>query len=370
MITRLNIENFKGIKSLNLNKLNQITLISGKNNIGKTSILESILLLFSSAFSAQLIPILANRNVSSNSNIRFEQVISGLFINHDLNNSISISTNIDSLEININSNPLFMRNNSVGYPSNSPEFNMLPTIKVDTTVLRVIYTRDGKPYYQSAIARDPVQSSYFPIENNQLHVVKDHPVIIVNEYGELLRANDFSNNELNLRHLSIIREYDKIRVSNRELIAKYLIPALQLLDGEITGIEIGQDSHIDFIKNNQTFPLSTFGHGSKRIFNIILGIINAKDGILLIDEIENGIHYSLLAELWSIIFTMARACDCQVFATTHSWEAASYITKQPEKNQKLFSFINVSRLKNSDLASETYSFEQFEYAIENNSELR
>lgn len=377
MITKLEIKNFKGIRLLQLNNLSQVTLISGKNNIGKTSVLEAILLLFNSPLSSQIIPSLANRNFGLNPNLRFEQAISGIFNNNELSNNIVISTDNDKLEININNKPIFMKNNASGYPINSPEFNMLPTIKMDTSLLNSKYIRSGKPYFTSSIAKDPAQLNYFPFENNQIHVVKILPVIIVNECGELLRANDFVGIGLpDLRYLSIVREYENIRTNNRELIAKYLLPAIQLLDKEITAIEIGQDiqnsqaPRIDFIKQNRSLPLSTLGHGAKRIFNILLGIINTRDGILLIDEIENGIHYSLLSDLWNILFTMAKNCDCQVIATTHSWEAASYITNQPEENQKLFSFVNIARLRDGDLASATYNFEQFSYAIESNSELR
>ena len=74
--------------------------------------------------------------------------------------------------------------------------------------------------------------------------------------------------------------------------------------------------------------------------------------------------------MWDLIFKLAKANNCQIIAVTHSWEFASYVTSQPEENQKLFSFVNIARLKNGDLSSATYNFEQFAYAIESNSELR
>ena len=67
---------------------------------------------------------------------------------------------------------------------------------------------------------------------------------------------------------------------------------------------------------------------------------------------------------------MAKECNCQIIASTHSWETSSYVVNQPEENQKLFSFVNIAKLKNGDLSSATYNFEQFSYAIETNSELR
>ena len=38
------------------------------------------------------------------------------------------------------------------------------------------------------------------------------------------------------------------------------------------------------------------------------------------DEIENGLHHSILTKVWAVIFQMARMLNVQVFATTHSWD--------------------------------------------------
>jgi predicted ATPase len=51
-----------------------------------------------------------------------------------------------------------------------------------------------------------------------------------------------------------------------------------------------------------------------------LAIANAKGGIVLIDEVENGFHHQILADVWRSIADAARNFDVQVFATTHSWE--------------------------------------------------
>jgi hypothetical protein len=67
-------------------------------------------------------------------------------------------------------------------------------------------------------------------------------------------------------------------------------------------------------------PLRSLGDGVNRLFGIALATVNAGGGILLIDEIENGIHYSIQADLWRILFKLATRLNVQVFATTHSWD--------------------------------------------------
>ena len=58
-----------------------------------------------------------------------------------------------------------------------------------------------------------------------------------------------------------------------------------------------------------------------RLFGMILALVNVSEGILLIDEFENGLHYSVQLETWRMIFRLATEMNIQVFATTHSSDA-------------------------------------------------
>ena len=60
------------------------------------------------------------------------------------------------------------------------------------------------------------------------------------------------------------------------------------------------------------------GDGINRILTIIFAMVNCESGYLLIDEFENGLHYSVQEKLWEIIFHLAERLNIQVFATTHS----------------------------------------------------
>ncbi|MCX6022329.1 MAG: AAA family ATPase, partial [Chloroflexi bacterium] len=54
--------------------------------------------------------------------------------------------------------------------------------------------------------------------------------------------------------------------------------------------------------------------------SLALAIASARDGIVLIDEIENGFHYSIMPKVWQAIASFSRQFNVQVFATTHSYE--------------------------------------------------
>jgi len=62
------------------------------------------------------------------------------------------------------------------------------------------------------------------------------------------------------------------------------------------------------------------GDGMSRLLGIALSLMNARAGFLLIDEVENGIHYSVQADIWRLILRNAGRLGVQVFATTHSWD--------------------------------------------------
>jgi hypothetical protein len=71
---------------------------------------------------------------------------------------------------------------------------------------------------------------------------------------------------------------------------------------------------------DDSLPLRSLGEGLNRMFGIALALVDAKDGMLLIDEVESGLHYSVQPDLWRLIFQVAHRLNVQVFATTHSWD--------------------------------------------------
>ncbi len=71
---------------------------------------------------------------------------------------------------------------------------------------------------------------------------------------------------------------------------------------------------------SEMIPVTQMGQGFGRLLDIYSEIVAAEAKVLLIDEIENGLHHSVLSTIWKGLFHAAREADIQVFATTHSWE--------------------------------------------------
>src|SRR5262249_1285242 len=103
-----------------------------------------------------------------------------------------------------------------------------------------------------------------------------------------------------------------------------ILPALQILEPRLKRLSLIPLSAEPVIDGDiglpRLVPVAFMGDGVRRLLSIVLAIANASGGVVLIDEIENGLHYSVQKQVWQAIAKAARRLDVQVFATTHSWE--------------------------------------------------
>jgi len=65
-------------------------------------------------------------------------------------------------------------------------------------------------------------------------------------------------------------------------------------------------------------PLGSMGDGVWRMLAIVIGLVRARNGFLLIDEIDTGLHHTVIPDVWRILLSTAERLNVQVFATTHS----------------------------------------------------
>ena len=79
--------------------------------------------------------------------------------------------------------------------------------------------------------------------------------------------------------------------------------------------------------SSTSIPLSSMGDGMLRVLQLALTVFPSKGGVLLIDEFENGLHWSVQEKIWEMIFTLANDLEIQVFATTHSEDAVKAFSK-------------------------------------------
>lgn len=93
--------------------------------------------------------------------------------------------------------------------------------------------------------------------------------------------------------------------------------------------------------------MRSYGDGLNRVFCLALSIINAKDGLLLIDEFENGMHHTVQYDVWRVLFRLAKSLNVQVFATSHSWDAVEAFQKAAAEDPEEGVLIRLSRMGDS-----------------------
>ena len=118
---------------------------------------------------------------------------------------------------------------------------------------------------------------------------------------------------------------------------------------------------------SELVPLSAMGEGMTHIARIVLAISSAPGGIVLVDEIENGIHHSIMTKVWAVVAEAAKQFDTQVFATTHSFECfeAAHDTLKGE-----WHFHRLDRTSDGSIRCVTFDTEDVKAAVRHGLEVR
>jgi hypothetical protein len=120
---------------------------------------------------------------------------------------------------------------------------------------------------------------------------------------------------------------------------------------------------------DEPLPMKSMGDGTTRLFHIIVALVNAKNGLRLIDEFENGLHWSIQPKVWDIIFQLSERLNVQVFATTHSRDCVSGFESAWNKYPEAGTFFRLDA-KDSFVKSVKYPAETLTDAIDMDVEVR
>lgn len=170
---------------------------------------------------------------------------------------------------------------------------------------------------------------------------------------------------------ALTRSYGElVKKKKQEQILRYLRiiePGLRSLDTILTST--GAMLYGD-LGREQQLPIYALGDGIGRLLAISLSFATLAEGILLIDEVENGIYYKSMPKAWEIIRKMAIDYDVQVFATTHSHECIC-AAHEAFKNvkPKNFKFFRLDR-RDDKITPAEYDIDTLAAAIGMNLEVR
>ena len=177
----------------------------------------------------------------------------------------------------------------------------------------------------------------------------------------------------NTLYLDLSKRLEKLIVTKQKEI---IIRTLQRIDPKINDISLGNNNmiYVD-LEYERLVPVNLAGDGILRLLSLITAISFHKNGIVLIDEIENGLHYSALKVLWEAIIGVAHQNNVQLFITTHSkqtLENLNYVLKSKnfQQYQSDTRSFTIRRHDEEKMISYPYDFEKFDYSIEQEIEMR
>lgn len=340
LLPSLAIQGFRGFRDLEVSRLGRLTLFTGANSIGKSTILDAVRIWAQRGSRASIRSLLTRRNEFST--------------NVDLDGEPYIDVDLNALfygrEISIGSSI------TIGSTFETPELEIVAeeiTDEHDRLLGRFGYEAiaDGKGILVAKFADRKHPLPWIILPNGD----------IVDTRGEWYprwrrpRMDSDPNVEEDDTVFSAIGPDlpDDRTLANRWFgvaltdAETTVVEALRLIAGDdIERIAaLGEDrknrSKEDigiFVRrhgSDQRIPLKSLGDGAVRMLAIALALANRHMGFLLLDEVENGIHYRVLPDMWRLIFELARKNDVQVLATTHSYDCVRGFAQAALENEEV-----------------------------------
>jgi hypothetical protein len=306
MYSAVSIKNFRGIGSLEIDGLRRINLILGRNNSGKTTFLESLFLL-GGANDPRYATVLGRLRGQRFEEGRPDQVWRSLFYHLDPKEIPVISGHwaqerldrvltIQALDVSSYTGSFELPNGGGGgVAAVTPEF-LFGGIRLDTT--------DSGGNAIAMEARSDAGSGNVTLSGSR------RPDVVRTTF---LGARFYPDQARDAQTFSTLRKVKE---------DADILEALTILAPEARRIEVlseitGPSVYLD-VGLQALVPLAVCGEGLVRLFSITVELTASRNGVILIDEIDNGLHYSVMPKLWELLAALVEKHDVQLFATTHN----------------------------------------------------
>jgi len=307
MFTSFSIKNFRGFRDFTIESLDRVNLITGANDVGKSALLEATYLLIGETNVSLVVNINAFRGLDKlqgEPDDISEWLWMPLFYKFDTHSTIKVEGRWDDVtRRNVGLKLVPRASTQVPFGDQAVRIVRESTNGFSSQALQIEYADDSGESRISQMVIDekgirveppppsPSFPGYFLAAKGRVPPEED-----ARNFGDLLVAKE---------------PYDLLDV------LKIVEPRLTRLN---TVLGAGGTLIYGDIGLGRMLPLALMGDGLGRFTSLILKIANARHGVVLVDEIENGLHHAVMDKVWAAIAKAAQSFDVQVFATTHSWE--------------------------------------------------
>ena len=312
-IPDIRIEGFRGIEKLTIPRLGRVTLVAGRNGVGKTTLLEALQVFGAKGSRGILTGILSARReliftVDEDGDPVRELDWASLFYGRDANLDQSISLSCsqrgESLELSIATPEEIEEDNAELHFGPLPANTNVFVVESNGARRYVPWSREARtPRYRHRQApyelKFPAEIALTPIGPD---VVTDDQ--LARMWDELI---DTGGSKLDVvRSLSIM--YGE-KVKDIDMVGDQTGPGWR-----------GRRAKAHLQDIDRPVPLKSLGDGAMRIVGHILSVARVGASLAVADEIENGIHHSVMGQFWRMIIDSANRNNTQLIATTHSWD--------------------------------------------------
>ncbi len=356
MLRSLTIKNFRGFRELKIEPLARVNLIAGKNNVGKTGVLEALYLLY------------ANEKQLAN--------FSGAFRN--------------SPELAVkDSNSRQWEDNFISFWEWLP-FQKTPPILIESAgeiswgrqvLLENLHSnganREMVFHYQLG---DGLEFQTANISKQKIEIVKKEVQgTFTTESIKASLTNALAKQApgvcvCSTRYSKPTDDAEILNSVKLKRKKKKLLEALKVVDSRLEDLDylkIGSEPLVYAdVGLKEMIPMTQLGQGFTRLFRFFAEMLVEEAKIILIDEVENGIHHSALSDVWTGIAEIAEKEDLQIFATTHSWECINAAHQAFSKSSPdEFRLLRLEQIKN-EIKAIAYDEEAISAALKFEMEVR
>jgi AAA15 family ATPase/GTPase len=372
MLKTIKIENFRSFESFELQQLGRVNLLVGKNNIGKTSILEAIQLLCSRNNLDPLRQTMTNRSeyfFDDERRVAQELDIRHLFYGHEieLGSKFSITGTNDNIQEELVVSIEVRKTSSKEPLRNEDDFlyDEIPDAlrELDFSI-KWNYGREEELWKLPLSANGGLPIDY--IRRLRRDTKNPAPKI------QFITSSSLGTEKM-------IELFDQIVLTPEE---KLVEQALHRIDSKIQRIapvssrklRYSLDSRGGFFvllsDSNQRVPIGSMGDGIWRILGLALATVCAKDGYLFVDEIDTGLHFTAMSDMWKLIWETAKRLNVQVFATTHNSDCWTSLASIAEQENATADGIRIHRIEKGKETSVVFTEPQIVIAAEREIEVR